>query len=67
MSYNLSVSGHSVTETPEDAKQAEEQALAAARSFVSGLPDATSAMFDGQHTGHTDLLEKVEPQPEQAA
>jgi hypothetical protein len=67
MSYNLSVSGHSVTETPDDAKQREEQALAAARSFVSGLSDATSAMFDGQHTGHTDLMEKVETQPEQAA
>jgi hypothetical protein len=67
MSYNLSVSGHSVTETPDEAKQAEEQALAAARSFIAGLSDATSAMFDGQHTGHTDLMEKVEPTQESAA
>lgn len=67
MSYNLSVSGHSVTETPDEAKQREEQALAAARSFIGGLSDATSAMFDGQYTGHTDLMEKVEAQPETAA
>ena len=67
MSYNLSVSGHSVTETPEEAKQAEEQALAAARTFVNSLTDATSAMFDGQHTGHTDLLQKQEQPAEEQA
>jgi hypothetical protein len=67
MSYNLSVSGHSVTETHEDAKQKEEQALADARAFVNSLSDATSAMFDGQHTGHTDLMAKVEPQTEATA
>jgi hypothetical protein len=67
MSYNLSVSGHSVTETPEQAKQLEEQALAAARTFVNGLSDATSAMFDGQHTGHTDLMQKQEPTQEPTA
>jgi hypothetical protein len=67
MSYNLSVSGHSVTETPDEAKTLEEQALSAARTFVNGLTDATSAMFDGQHTGHTDLMQKQEPAQEPVA
>ena len=67
MSYTLTVSGHSVTETADEAKQAEEKALSAARSFVGGLSDATSAMFDGQHTGHTDLMAKTEPAPEAQA
>jgi hypothetical protein len=59
MSYNITVSGHSVTETPEEAKQLEEQALAAARQFVNGLNDRTSATFMGQHTGFTDLMAEV--------
>jgi hypothetical protein len=67
MSWNLTVSGHSVTETPEDAKQIEEQALAQCRALANGLPDVTSAMFNGQHTGHTDLMEKVEPTQEPVA
>jgi hypothetical protein len=67
MSYNLTVSGHSVTETPEEAKQLEEQALAAARAFVGSLNDATSATFMGQYTGFADLMEKVAAAPEPAA
>lgn len=67
MSYNITVSGHSVTETPEEAKQLEEQALAAARTFVNGLHDATSATFMGQHTGFADLMEKPVAVPEPTA
>jgi hypothetical protein len=67
MSYNVTISGHSVTETPEEAKQLEEQALAAARTFVGSLNDATSATFQGQHTGFADLMEKSAPTPEPTA
>jgi len=56
MSYTINVSGHSVTETPDEAKQLEEQALTAARSFVTGLKDATAATFTGQHSGFVDLM-----------
>jgi len=67
MSYTLNVSGHSVTETPDEAKQLEEQTLAAARTFVAGLKDATSATFSGQYTGHTNLLEQPTAAAEAAA
>jgi hypothetical protein len=67
MSYTLTVSGHSVTETADEAKQLEEQALGAARTFVGGLNDATSAIFQGQHTGHTNLMEQPPQQQEQQA
>jgi len=63
MSYTINVSGHSVTETDAQAKQIEEQALSAARSFVAGLKDATAATFQGQHSGFVNLLEQqAQPQ-----
>jgi hypothetical protein len=67
MSYTINVSGHSVTETPDEAKQLEEQALTAARTFVSGLKDATAATFQGQHTGFADLMAQPEQAQEPAA
>jgi len=67
MSYTVNVSGHSVTETDDEAKQLEQQALSAARSFVGGLKDATAATFQGQHSGFVNLMEQpaTEQEPQQ--
>lgn len=67
MSYTLTVSGHNVTETPDEAQQIEQQALASARTFVGGLTGVTSAFFEGQHSGHTNLMEQPQPQTEAEA
>lgn len=63
MSYTITVSGHKMTETPDEARAHEEAVRSKALAFAAGLEGVNGAYMDGATIGHVDLM----PAPAESA
>lgn len=57
MSYTLTISGHKVTGTPEEAQAFEEDVVSKAKAFVAGLEGVTAAYANTGSGGQVSLQE----------